>query len=105
MKATAIRMVQNGLLARIGAAIDIGRCFSANVARIQELPAITDFANNSPWSNQLMGSTTSPSNGTQSRATCDRIKSGDQSRAEVRTLKNSTGGTALSRTAAFFAIS
>jgi hypothetical protein len=45
-KKTAIVMVQSGLLARIGAAIDIGRCLRANDAKIQELPAISDFRNN-----------------------------------------------------------
>ena len=37
---TAMVMVQKGLLARIGAAMDIGRCLSAKDAKIHELPAI-----------------------------------------------------------------
>ena len=46
ISSTAMNTVQSGLLARMGAAIDIGKCLSANEAKIQELPAITDLRNN-----------------------------------------------------------
>ena len=44
----AMSIVHNGLLARIGAAIDIGRCLSAKEAKIHEVPAMIALRNNWP---------------------------------------------------------
>ena len=105
MNSVAIRIVHSGLLARIGPAIDIGKCLRANEAKIHELPATTAFSDSNPCVAPEIASTLNISNGITLLAARDSISRGSQIRAEVSTLKNRTGGTALLRTETFLAIS
>ena len=105
MKTVAIEIVHSGLLARIGAAIDIGKCLRAKDAKIHELPAMIAFENNCPCAVHDSAATLRVSNGIESIDVRDKITNGSQINADVITLKNSTGGTAFSRTDTFLAIS
>lgn len=105
IQTTATKIVNKGLVARIGAATEIGRCFRAYNARIHETPTSRDLMASKPCCCQLMLSTTIDENGIHCGAVCDSSSGPDQMMKAVTTFSSSTGGTALLRTADFLAMS
>ena len=101
MATTANRIVQTGLVARMGVATEIGRCLSAKKAHDHEVPTITDFRNNNPCSR----SPRFQASATDRSAIPPSSKMVAQIAAPVSTLSIRTGGTALSLTDVFFAMS
>lgn len=102
MKMVATRIVHSGLVARIGDAIVIGKCFSAKKAHVQDAPTKADFANNNACWFVDSGSTNRKSLPTKSGRKYDQMTKGNQMVAPHMQLQSNTGATALSRTDAFF---
>ena len=102
MKTNANAMVHNGLVARIGAAIEMGKCFSAKNANIQDVPTMADLLNSSKWSN-----TSSWTRKSNRLCACRKLNPNgmDQTTAVMDTFSSNTAGTALLVTAFFLAMS
>jgi hypothetical protein len=90
--------VHTGPVARIGDAIDSGRCFTAKYEHIHDAATMVDLINNSPCCAQLNGSTCMIAGNASGRMLHTAIKISHT--LALHTLaKNKTGSTAFSRTA------
>jgi serine/threonine protein kinase len=91
-------------VARIGAANEMGRCLTAKYEHNQDAATIADLRNNRAWPSQLSSGTTKLGGSTPGATACSS-KSPHHAVAHVKVLKNSTGTTALPRSACFWQMS
>ena len=101
MAPTANRIVHTGLVARIGVATEIGRCLSAKKAHDQEAPTIIDLMISRPCSRYPRFQAAA----NDESVIPARTRINVHITAPVSTLSRRTGGTALSFTDDFFAMS
>src|SRR5579859_6333649 len=86
--------VQTGTVARIGAAIDTGRCLTAKYEQTHETATTKDFNNRSPCCVQVSGATVRLDGSAVGASACMVISS-SQTDALQTLAKKSTGSTAL----------
>ena len=89
----------------MGLEIEMGSCFTAKYASVQETPTMSDFKNNAKCSAVVIDLTRSISSGTVSFDIVDHKTNGIQIAAHTNAFMYRTGATGLSRTDIFFATS
>src|SRR5262245_32514789 len=90
--------VQIGPVARIGEAIETGRCLTAKYEQTHDIATIVDLSRSWPCWSALSGATTRPGGGNRGQKLWTAINASHTD--ALQTLaKNSTGRTAFSRTA------